>query len=377
MTESGRDLVDWLYYGDNLEVLSRFISDGSVDLVYLDPPFNKNAAYSVIFRDESGRTSDAQIATLDDYWHWGPTPSRHYEYLTNSAEHRGSVPPALSELIGALHSAIRPSPLLTYLVEMAIRLVELRRVLKSTGSLWLHCDPTASHYLKLLLDAIFGAEQFRAEVIWRRSDAHNNVGQGQRILGRVHDVLLYYSVSNRYTFNVTYTSLPDSTIATWYRHIEPDTGRRYNLADMTAPGGASPEKRNPHYEFLGVMRYWRYSETRMQELYEQGRVVQTKPGNVPQLKRYLDESKGVPLQDVWTDVPMVRGRGTERRGYPTQKPVALLERIIKLASNPGAGASAERHPGRPAWRVPSIGLRDARLRPSTCHPDVNVGLPTA
>jgi hypothetical protein len=146
---------------------------------------------------------------------------------------------------------------------------------------------------------------------------------------------LYYSASDRFTFNVAYTPLPESTAATWYRHVEPETGRRYNLADMTAPGGASPEKRNPHYEFLGVKRYWRYSEERMRHLLEQGLVVQTKPGNVPQLKRYLDESKGVPLQDVWTDIPMVRGRGPERRGYPTQKPVALLERIINLSSNAG------------------------------------------
>jgi len=335
MTDFGRDLVDWLYYGDNLEILSRFISPASVDLVYLDPPFNKNAAYSVIFRDETGRTSDAQIATLEDYWHWGPTPASHYEYLTNSSLHGVSVPQPLAELIAALHAAIRPSPLLAYLVEMAVRLVKLRQVLKPTGSLWLHCDPTASHYLKLLLDAIFGPEQFRAEVIWRRSDAHNNVGQGQRRLGRVHDVLLYYSVSSDFTFNIAYTPLPEATAATWYRHIEPETGRRYNLADMTAPGGASPEKRNPHYEFLGVTRYWRYSQTRMSELFDQGRVVQARPGNVPQLKRYLDESKGVPLQDVWTDIPMVRGRGHERLGYPTQKPIALLERIIQLSSHPG------------------------------------------
>ena len=133
LADLGRDLINTLYYGDNLEVLSRFISDETVDLVYLDPPFNKNKAYSLIFHDESGRTSDAQLLTLDDYWHWGPTPARHYEYLTNSGEHQGRVPHGVSDLVGALHASIRPSPMLAYIVEMTTRLVELRRVLKPSG----------------------------------------------------------------------------------------------------------------------------------------------------------------------------------------------------------------------------------------------------
>src|SRR5206468_7816657 len=147
---------------------------------------------------------------------------------------------------------------------MAIRLIELHRVLKPTGSLYLHCDPTASHYLKLLLDAVFGADKFRSEISWRRQSAHNDAAQGRQQYGNVRDILFFYTKSDSWKWNWQYTPYDESYTTGFYRHVEPETGRRYRLGDITAPGGADPAKRNPHYEFLGVTRYWRYSKERMQ-----------------------------------------------------------------------------------------------------------------
>ncbi len=324
-----------LYYGDNLDILRRYIPDESVDLVYLDPPFNSNRAYNVIFKDESGRKSDAQLLAFEDTWHWGPDAEAQYAYLTNTARNQGRVPSTVSTIVAALRSGIGENQMMAYLVEMAVRLVELHRVLKPTGSLWLHCDPTASHYLKVLLDAVFGTDQFRNEVIWKRSDSHNDATQGARQMGRIHDVLLFYTRSDNYTFNVQRMPLSQQTADGWYRHVD-DDGRRYNLDNATAakPGG------DTSYEFHGVRppqgRYWAYSRANMDKLWDEGRIVITATNKL-YIKRYLDESKGVPLQDLWLDIDMLRGFSSskERLGFPTQKPLALLERVINLSSNPG------------------------------------------
>jgi len=224
---------------------------------------------------------------------------------------------------------------MAYLAMMAVRLIELNRVLKPTGSLYLHCDPTASHYLKILLDAVFGAQNFRTEISWRRTSAHNDAGQGRKQYGNVRDIIHFYTKSDKWQWNWQYTPYDDSYVEDFYKYVEPGTGRRYRLGDITAPGGSDPKKRNPHYEFLGVTRYWRYSEERMQSLYNEGRIVQTKPGNVPQYKRYLDEMPGVPIQNDWGDILLLHAAHREKLGYPTQKPVALLERILNTSSNPG------------------------------------------
>ncbi len=321
-----------LYYGDNLEMLREYIDDESVDLVYLDPPFNSNRDYNVIFKDESGNRSDAQLYIFDDTWHWGPRAEKTLAYLTTTSRHRGAVPSSVSTLVDALVSGIGKNQLLAYIVEMAVRLVELHRVLKPSGSLYLHCDPTASHYLKLVLDSIFGARCFRSEITWKRSHAHSDSKQGRKGYGNIADILLYYSKGVSYTFNTQYLPYDQSYIDKYYRYRDPD-GRRYWLDNLTGPGGAA--KGNPRYEVMGVTRYWRYSQGRMNELIERGRVVQSKPGNVPQFKRYLDEMPGVPLQNIWTDIPPINMMAKERLGWPTQKPIALLERIIATSSNPG------------------------------------------
>ncbi len=317
-----------LYYGDNLTILREHIPAASVDLIYLDPPFNSNRSYNVLFKAESGRDSEAQIQAFDDTWHWAGAAATYHELVTITD---GKV----GEMIGALHSVLGENPMMAYLVMMAARLVELHRVLKPTGSLYLHCDPTASHYLKIVLDTIFGVRYFRNEVVWKRSDAHNDGKQGAKQYGRVHDVLLFYTKGSDWTWNSIYTDLPQTTQDKWYRHVEDGTGRRYNMADLTAAKAGGDTK----YEFNGIRppegRYWAYSREKMEALDRDGKIVYSSSGR-PYMKRYLDESKGVSLQDWWDDIDMLRGISSkERLGYPTQKPVALLERIIAASSNPG------------------------------------------
>ena len=319
-----------LYYGDNLDVLRRYVPEESVDLVYLDPPFNSNASYNVLFKERTGEESPAQIRAFTDTWEWTQEAERVYEREIVS---NPDAPSAVKEMIWAFRQFVGANAMMAYLVMMAPRLVELRRVLKPTGSIYLHCDPTASHYLKLLMDTVFGPEQFRTEITWKRTSAHSDTKQGRQQHGRVHDLILFYSKSDAWTWNPLYTKYDQDYVDQFYRHIEPETGRRYRLGDLTGPGGAA--KGNPSYEVMGVTRYWRYSKERMAELIEQGRIVQTRPGAVPAYKRYLDEMPGVPLQDLWTDIRPIGAQAKERLGYPTQKPQALLERIIEASSNEG------------------------------------------
>ena len=323
-----------LYYGDNLDILRRYIADESADLVYLDPPFNSNRDYNVIFRDESGNNTDAQLLAFEDTWHWGPDAERQYAYLTNTARNQGRVLSTVSTIVAALRSGIGENQMMAYLVEMAVRLVQLHRVLKPTGSLYLHCDPTASHYLKVLLDQIFDPRNFRNEIVWKRAQTvKGNFGQGSRFYGPQTDTILFYTKTDTYTFHQPFTAYSAGYVDGAYRHVEPGTGRRYRLVSMIGPGGAA--KGNPKYEVMGIEKYWRYSKEHMLELIAQGLVVQTTPGTVPSRKYYLDEGKGVPVQSLWDDLNSLQAASTERLGYPTQKPVALLERIIEASSNPG------------------------------------------
>ncbi|MDV2988841.1 MAG: DNA methyltransferase [Dehalogenimonas sp.] len=316
-----------LYYGDNLEILRKHIPNESVDLIYLDPPFNSKRDYNILFKDKHGIESEAQIEAFTDSWHWTQPAQDTYQQIVTKC------PINVSKLIGALHDVLGHNDVMAYLVMMTVRLVELHRVLKPTGSLYLHCDPTMSHYIKLVLDQIFGPTKYRNEIIWKRSSAHSDSGQGAKHLGRLHDTIFFYSKSDNYTSNMEFLEYNEDYVSNFYKHIEPETGRTYRLDNLAGPGGAA--KGNPQYEFLGVTRYWRYSQKRMQELYEQGRIIQTRPGAVPAYKRYLDEMPGTPLQDIWDDLGPIGAQATERLGYPTQKPLALLERIIKYSTNEG------------------------------------------
>ena len=285
----------------------------------------------MLFKEQSGEASPAQIRAFTDTWEWTQEAERTYEQeiITNPG-----TPANVKEMVSAFRQFIGSNAMMAYLVMMTPRLVELRRVLKPTGSIYLHCDPTASHYLKLLMDSVFGLSNYRNEITWKRTPTvKGNFGQGSKLWGQATDTLLFYTKTNDYVFSQPFGPYSQEYIDKSYRHVEPGTGRRYRLVSMIGPGGAA--KGNPQYEVLGVTRYWRYSKARMQGLIDQGLVVQSKPGTVPNRKYYLDEGRGVPVQSLWDDIGNLQASAAERLGYPTQKPQALLERIIEASSNEG------------------------------------------
>jgi len=318
-----------LYFGDNLQWLEdrKEFPDSSIDLVYLDPPFNSNADYNVLFREPSGQVSQAQFHAFTDTWSWADAAETYHAFIDNCPN------VAVVEMMEAFHSFLKNSPMMAYLAMMAPRLVELHRVLKPTGSLYLHCDPTASPYLRTLLDNILGAENLRNEIIWQRTPSK---GLMTRRLARNHDVILSYQNSDEAKWNekAVFTRYEvnelDEKTDEKYSQRDPE-GRRYQLTSLINPNQNRP---NLTYEFLGVTRVWRWTKERMQEAYDQGLIIQTAPGRVPRFKRYLDEQRGKPLGDVWTDIAPINSQAQERLGYPTQKPQALLERIIGASTNP-------------------------------------------
>jgi len=324
--------MNTLYYGDNLKVLREHIKDESVDLIYLDPPFNSNRSYNVLFKDESGNSSDAQIAAFDDSWHWGETAERTYQDLVQNA------PMDVARMLGALREFVGTNQMLAYLVMMAARLVELHRVLKPTGSLYLHCDPTASHYLKILLDMIFGAQNFRNEITWKRQTAHSDA---RYKFCDVADIILFYSKSNRFTFIPQYATHDEKYVENFYRFDDNDGRGKYQLADMASPN----PRPNMMYEWRGFpfpQKGWRYQLETMKKLDSEGRIWYPKKNDGtfdyakrPRLKRYLNEQEGSIVTNVWFDIQPLHEVAAERLGYPTQKPLALLERIISASSNPG------------------------------------------
>ena len=291
-----------LFHGDNKDVLAHLLANGfrgKVKLIYIDPPFDSGADYvrKVQLRGPGGSTR----IEGEDY-----TLGEQIQYTDIWANDN-------------------------YLQFMYERLLLLKELLSDDGVFALHVDEGRSHYLKIIMDEVFGSEHFINEVIWKRQTAHSDVGQGAKHLGRVHDVLFLYSKGSDCTWNQIYTPYSDEYVSKFYKHVEEGTGRRYQLGDLTAPGGAS--KGNPHYEFLGVTRYWRYSQKRMQQLLDEGKIVKRSDATVPRLKRYFDEMPGVPLQSIWDDINALQSQAAERQHFPTQKPEQLIERIISLASN--------------------------------------------
>src|SRR6266851_4945712 len=284
-----------LFYGDNLFILREHIPSESVDLIYLDPPFNSSRSYNVLFKDESGTESEAQITAFEDTWHWKQKAEETYHELITQA------PDLISRMIAALREFIGTNQMMAYLVMMAIRLVELHRVLKPTGSLYLHCDPTSSHYLKVILDAIFDPQSFRNEIIWQRTSSHSDAKQGAQHYGRIHDTILFYGKSDQLVWAPQHIEHDADYVKSHYPYVEAATGRSYGLWDITGPGGAS--KGNPYYEIFGIAKYWRYSQAKMAEKIREGRIIQPRPGAIPREIRYLDETSGVPLGSIWTDIP--------------------------------------------------------------------------
>lgn len=345
-----------LFYGDNLSVLRDQIPSESVDLVYLDPPFNSQATYNLLFKAQAGGNSQAQIEAFEDTWHWNSSAESAFDEVLNSGNTNAA------ELLRAMRSFLGENDMMAYLAMMAVRLIELHRVLKPTGSLYLHCDPAASHYLKLLLDGVFGLECFHSEIIWRRNGSHNKIS---RQYGPIHDVILFYSKSNVFTFHPSNTPYTKSYINMKFRYS--DARGAYRLNEIMGPGTRTGDSGQPWRGFnpTSYGRHWAIPQAIRDELpvSEQNKSLHdtlealaklgfihfSKSGR-PEYKQY--PGKGIPYQDIWAFQPGTEGvlygsdleidkdvkwleTEEERLGYPTQKPLGLLARIIETSSNPG------------------------------------------
>lgn len=358
-TMSQQIKTNTLYYGDNLDILRGYIPEESVDLIYLDPPFNSSRGYNVIFKEDTGAPSEAQIEAFEDTWHWSGAV-RAYD------EMQASGPELVSRTLRALVDAVGKNDVSAYLTMMTIRLVEMHRVLKSTGSLYLHCDPTASHYLKIMLDSIFGPINFRNEIIWRRSGSHNKVKR----FGPIHDVILYYTKSNKFTFNTIHGAYAKGHVDGYFKKKDA-AGRRYWTNSIHGAGTRNGESGKPWrgYDPTSKGRHWAIPSDVISELgideelgvhekldalYDAGFVILPPEGSdsLPTYTQYLDRSPGRPIQDIWAYQPYTKGvlhnsedeidkdvkwltsqGDTERMHYQTQKPLGLLSRIIRSSSN--------------------------------------------
>ena len=313
-----------LYYGDNLDVLRRYLKDETVDLVYLDPPFNSAQTYNAFFQAKDGSAAASQIHAFEDTWHWDIETKRAYDAVTEQ-------PGKVSDVMQAFYTFLGGNDMMAYLTMMSSRLVELRRVLKPTGSLYLHCDPTASHYLKLLLDSVFGAENYRNEITWKRTTAHSD---SKNKFSHVTDTIFYFSKSPAHAWHPLYKPNKESYLESHYRHTDAN-GRIYRLDNIIRSQSMGPRP-NLAYEYKGFRPPfgWRLIRKKLEAVDRNGRLYWAKTGT-PYLIRYLDEQAGEILDNLWDDIPPLNSMATERLGYPTQKPVALLERIIQASSNPG------------------------------------------
>lgn len=312
-----------LFYGDNLPILREHIPDESVDLIYLDPPFNSNRSYNVLFKDEKGTESDAQITAFEDTWHWGQDTERTYHEMIQNA------PANVVRMIGALREFIGENQMMAYLVMMTARLIELHRVLKPTGSIYLHCDPTASHYLKIVLDTVFGTKNFINEIIWQRTASHNDSNKW----GAVHDTILYYGKTDDIIWNDVFLAYDEKYVEDFYRYTDEKGVYRLDHIIRTESMGPRP---NLSYEYKGYKPEWgwRMVREKLEAIDKDGRLEWSKTGR-PYLKRYLHEQKGTPIKSVITDIQPLSAQAGEKLGYPTQKPLTLLERIVQASSNDG------------------------------------------
>jgi DNA modification methylase len=319
--------MNTLYFGDNLDILREYVADESVDLIYLDPPFNSQAQYNVLFKSPKEDAASAQVEAFRDTWAWGNEAEFAFAEIM-----RGGGKTA--RIVDALRSALGESDMMAYLAMMAVRLQELWRVTRPTGTIYLHCDPTACHYLRVLLDGIFGPQNFLSQVAWQRTGTHSSAKRW----GPIHDVILFYGKHNAAprVWNRPYAPLSEKHLKGHYRKVD-EAGRRYEHGELTAPGirrGRSGEVWRG-FDVTSIGRHWTTTVDRLEQLYAEGRIYLPADGAWPRMIRYMDESKGKAIGDVWTDIPPINMRARERLGYPTQKPLALLERIVSASSNPG------------------------------------------
>jgi site-specific DNA-methyltransferase (adenine-specific) len=319
-----------LFYGDNLAILREHVEDESVDLVYLDPPFNSNANYNLLFKAPDGHQSQAQIEAFDDTWHWNTSAA---EQAFDEVMQSGNSDAA--EMLRAMRSFLKENDMMAYLTMMAVRLLELHRVLKPTGSLYLHCDPTASHYLKTLLDAIFGPQQFGSEIIWQRTNARGTTGKWPSL----HDVILFYRKTKQATFAPTKVKADKAKMP--HTLITGADGLKYQTFELTGAGqtkDGDSGKRWRGFDPNVFGRHWGYSPRQMDEWDAAGLIHWPKDGGFPRrrdAKPFDPENRMVVVGDVWTDIDRLNQTAKERLRYPTQKPIELLERIIAASSNEG------------------------------------------
>ena len=320
-----------LYFGDNLNILREHIEDESVDLIYLDPPFNSKRDYNLLFKTPKGHVSDAQITAFEDTWHWGDQAEREFAELLHQSNTN------IAETMQALRHFLGENDVMAYLTMMANRLVELHRVLKTTGSLYLHCDPTASHYLKIVLDMVFGTQSFRNEIIWKRRTGSSSAVHQSNKFGVCTDSIFFYTKTDKAVLHPQYNFEADGYqeyVEKFFKYVD-EKGRRYRLADLSNPA----PRPNLIYEYKGYKppkNGWAISREKMEKWDEEGRLYfpKDKNGRI-QRKRFLDELKGKPVQSLWDDIEPIGAQAAERLGYPTQKPLALLERIINASSDSG------------------------------------------
>lgn len=322
-----------LLYGDNLTIMND-MPNGMVDLIYLDPPFKSERTYNLIYRQLTGAPLPEQEEAFCDAWELDPEKDQLAREMPGMLRTNG-VDEAIIVFWQAWIDALRTSQpkLLAYLVYMTYRLVAMRRILKPSGSLFLHCDPAAAHYIKVILDGVFGHENFRSEIIWKRTSAHSSAKR----FGPVHDTIFFYSKSSRYTWNDQFQPYDETYVANFYTHKDAD-GRQWRRSDLTGAGTRNGETGKPWrgIDVTAKGRHWAYPPDVLEVMAEDGKIhFPAKVGGMPMLKRYLDEQKGNPLQDVWTDISPIHNMSQDRLGYPTQKPVQLLDRIIRAASKPG------------------------------------------
>src|SRR6266545_1031911 len=334
-------MANTLYYGDNLEILRQYIADESVDLIYLDPPFNSNQSYNVLFAEHDGTKAAAQVQAFEDTWEWDESAARAYEGIVEAGG------PA-SQALQAFRALAGTSDMLAYLSMMAPRLVELRRTLKPEGSIYLHCDPTASHYLKLLMDGIFGPDNFQNEIIWKRTLAH---GSAKRF-GPVHDVILFYSKCSVFAWYNPRVGYDEDYIRSHFKQSDAEAGETYQAISLTGAGIRGGDSGLPWRGFdpTVIGRHWALpgrimtelglvsgaTQDRLDELDRAGRIYwPKKKGGWPRFKWFLSDSPGSAVQDVWTDIPPINSQAQERLGFPTQKPETLLSRIITASTEEG------------------------------------------
>ncbi len=314
-----------LYFGDNLDVLREHVRDESVDLIYLDPPFNSAASYNVLFKAPDGKSSQSQITAFEDTWHWTETSETAFDEVMRSG--RTDV----ANVLRAMRQFLGENDMMAYLAMMAVRMIELHRVLKSTGSLYLHCDATTSHYLKLIVDSIFNVKNFKNEIIWERTNSHNMKSTHWH---KSSDTILFYTKSDNFNFNRQYGDYEEAQLSRFKKDAD---GRLYKAENLTF----STVRRHRQFEWRGTKppshRSWGADLERLEKWYAEGRILLKADGTprMDGLKVYLDDLPGKQIGNIWTDIDRVTNTGGERLGYPTQKPVALLERILSASSNVG------------------------------------------